>query len=88
MALMCKERIVIIMITFNKNCHIEPVLGLRLVSLLVASSETQGRLVGQGRNNGGESFQERAQSNACLLLGTKKLLFMPIWRPASIVLLL
>ena len=37
--------------------------------------------------NCGESFQERAQSNACLWLGTKKLLFVPIQRPASIVLL-
>ena len=48
MALMCKERIVIIMITFNKNCHIEPVLGLRFVSLLVASLETQGQSVRAG----------------------------------------
>ena len=35
----------IIMITFNKNCNIESVLGLRLVSLLVASLETQGQSV-------------------------------------------
>ena len=39
---------VIIMITFNKNSNIEPVLGLRLVSLLVASMETQGRSVRAG----------------------------------------
>ena len=36
------------MITFNKNSNIEPVLGLCLVSLLVASAETQGRSVRAG----------------------------------------
>lgn len=36
------------MITFNKNSNIEPVLCLCLVSLLVASMETQGRSVRAG----------------------------------------
>ena len=39
---------VIIMITFNKNSNIEPVLCLCLVSLLVASAETHGRSVRAG----------------------------------------
>ena len=67
---------VIILITFNKNSNIEPVLGLCLVSLLVASAcWWDPGAVGQGQNNGGESFQERAQSNVCLWWDTKKITF-------------
>ena len=43
-----KRKIKIIMITFNKNCNIEPVLGLNLVSLFLASSDTQGWSVRSG----------------------------------------
>ena len=60
-----RKNVIIIMITFNKNSSIEPVLCLCLVSLSVASVETKGA-VSQGQNNGGKSFQERAQLNASL----------------------
>ena len=68
------QRKKIIMITFNKNSNIEPVLGLSF-GFLVGGIRGDPGAVGQGRNNGGESFQERAQSKCLSLIGHKKITF-------------
>ena len=69
------QRKKIIMITFNKNGNIEPVLGLSF-GFLVGGIRRDPGAVGQGRNNGGESFQERAQSKCLSLIGHKKNYFL------------
>ena len=79
------------MITFIKNGNIEPVLGLSF-GFLVGGIRGDPGAVGQGRNNGGESFQERAQSNVCLWLDTKKITFRAhseasIYRAALVIFL-
>ena len=78
---------VIIMITLDKNSNIEPVLCLCLVSLLVASVETQGWSVRAGITVA-KVFQKELNQMFVSDWTQKKLLFVPIQRPASIVLLL
>ena len=81
---------VIIMITFNKNSNIEPVLCLCLVSLLVASVETQGRSV---RARIKVAKVCRKSSIKCLsLIGHKKISFCAhseasIYRAALVIFL-
>ena len=75
------------MITFNKNSNIEPVLWLCLVSLLVASAETHGRSVRAGITVA-KVFKKELNQMFVSDGTQKKLLFVPIQRPASVLLLL
>ena len=77
---------VIIMISFNKNSNIEPVLGLCLVSLLVASMETQGRSIRAGITVA-KVFKKELNQMFVSDGTQKKLLFLPIQRPDIMLLL-
>ena len=77
---------VIIMISFNKNSNIEPVLGLCLVSLLVASVETQGRSIRAGITVA-KVFKKELNQMFVSDETQKKLLFLPIQRPDIMLLL-
>ena len=77
---------VIIMISLNKNSNIEPVLGLCLVSLLVASVETQGRSIRAGITVA-KVFKKELNQMFVSDGTQKKLLFLPIQRPDIMLLL-
>lgn len=77
---------VIIMISFNKNSNIEPVLGLCLVSLLVASVEAQGRSIRAGITVA-KVFKKELNQMFVSDGTQKKLLFLPIQRPDIMLLL-
>ena len=81
----CAKKNVIIMITFNKNSNIEPVLCLCLVSLL-ASVETQGRSVRAGITVA-KVFKKELNQMFVSDWTQKKLLFVPIQRPDIVLLL-
>ena len=74
------------MISLNKNSNIEPVLGLCLVSLLVASVETQGRSIRAGITVA-KVFKKELNQMFVSDGTQKKLLFLPIQRPDIMLLL-